>query len=315
MNRPLNTTVNMSYDQTLSGSQNIDLDSPIGNIAIGTVFGVGIFTVNIVTLAAIVHYDYVKENYITLIKSMCVADALTGLSLILSVINTSNRITSFMCITHPAMYLYKFISEFPPLVSHWHTVALSIDRLFEVKFALRYHTLMTPKKIMILASATWIIGIIEQTIILILRWDKMCNRDPLHFHLYDVALRVHILMIFVINAAIYSYLWRQARRHRNMIAQVDALQQAPVIDKATIMVIVINVLFAVMWGPYVTIRLIQVFSPHFDMKLYFITITKTLHSCGYVHTIVNNLVYVMMNKSIRKRFVKQFQCRNNTCTT
>ena len=49
-------------------------------------------TVNIVTLAAIVHYDYVKENYITLIKSMCVADALTGLSLILSVINTSNRV-------------------------------------------------------------------------------------------------------------------------------------------------------------------------------------------------------------------------------
>ena len=311
MNESLNTKFNMSY--ALSDLQTIVSDSATGNTTIGTVFGVGIMTVNIVTIAAIVHYDYVKENYITLIKSMCVADALTGLSLILSVINSSYNITNLLCFKKPAMYLYRFISEFPPLVSHWHTVALSIDRLFAVKFALRYHTLMTPKKIMILASAAWIIGIIEQAIFLILRWDRTCNRVLVQLHMYDFALQIHLLEIFVINAAIYSYLWRKARRHRNMIAQMDAPQQAPVIDKATRIVIVINVLFAVMWGPYVTVKLIRLFSSDFDVKLYFIT--KILHSGGYVHTIVNNVVYIVMNKSTRKRFVKEIRRIHITCTT
>ena len=322
MNRLFNVTRNTSYMNANYGLEFTDrpqdglLELPSGNFPTGVTFGTGIIIVNILTLAAIVHYDYIKENYITLIKSLCVADALTGLSLILTVVNVDGPSSGIRCFSHFGVYVYRFASHFAYLVSHWHTVALSVDRLLAVKLALRYHAIMTPKKLAILTLAVWGIGIIEEIVFLILKWDKSCNSGSnLYLHAHDVIPQMHFLLIFLINASIYSYLWRIARRHRNMIAHNGAQQQAPMIDKATVTVIVINVLFAIMWGPYVVVKFVQGFSSHFLTKKHLVPASTALQIVGYVNTILNNVVYFLMNKGIRRRIMKQFRCSNCDIST
>ena len=118
----------------VAGFRSSDESEESGSIGesalIGIICGTEIFVINSLTLAAIVHYDYVKETYISLIKSLCVADALTGVSLIMSVLGSNLKLTrNERCYMHPGYYVYQFFSFSPPFVSHWHTVALSVDTL------------------------------------------------------------------------------------------------------------------------------------------------------------------------------------------
>ena len=169
------------------------------------------------------YYDYVKETYISLIKSLCVADALTGVSLIMSVLDSNLKLTSNeLCYMHPDYYVYQLFTFSPPFVSHWHTVALSIDRLMAVHFALRYHTIMTPKRMMIMTVSAWFLGFLEIGVSRILRWHKMCINNGRSFHVSDTMGTLHLLFIFMINAGIYAHLWRVARKHRKRIAQQQA---------------------------------------------------------------------------------------------
>ena len=252
-----------------------------------------------------------------MIKSLCVPDALTGVSLIMSVLDSNLKLTNNeLCYMHPGYYIYQVFTFSPPFVSHWHTVALSVDRLLAVHFALRYHTIMTPKRMMIMTVSAWFLGFLEIGVSRILRWHKMCVNNGRSFHMLDIMGTLHLLFIFMINSAIYAHLWRVARKHRKQIAQQQAEEgtgqpNSPAVDKSTIMVIVIVGLFAVMWGPYFNAELGLIFVDRgFKEELRAVS-SKYLITGGYCNTVLNNVVYVVMNKGLRKKILKQFTCSKN----
>ena len=299
-------------------SDKSDESASIGESAlIGIICGIGIFVINSLTLGAIVHYDYVKETYISLIKSLCVADALTGVSLIMSVLDSNLKLTSNeLCCMHPGYYFYQLFAGSPPHVSHWHTVALSVDRLLAVHFALRYHSIMTPKRMMIMTVSAWFLGFLDIGVARILRWHKLCIGNARSFHVPDIMGTLHLLFIFMINAAIYAHLWKIARKHRKQIAnqQVEegtGQSKSPAVDKSTIMVIGIVGLFAIMWGPYFIAELALIFVDNSVKEDLSSISRKYLIILGYCNTVLNNVVYVVMNNSLRKSIAKQCPCSKN----
>ena len=75
----------------------------------------------------------------------------------------------------------------------------------------------------------WFLGFLEIGVGRILRWHKVCITNARSFHMLDILSTLHLLFIFMINAAIYAHLWRIAGKHRKQIAnqQVEEGTEQP----------------------------------------------------------------------------------------
>ena len=180
------------------------------------VFGGSIASVNAITIGLMSYYKQFHQNYSVLLLSLCVSDALSGLSIALQ------RLLFSRGCSEKSFFFYFFISCFS-FVSQWHTVSLSLDRFVAVRYALSYHTLMTRTKVVLLLSSSWFIGCLEALCIaLVMGCISESNRT------YDILIIyvINLILVLVINAVLYSYLWRVARKQRRQIqAQLHQLQQ------------------------------------------------------------------------------------------
>jgi hypothetical protein len=79
-----------------------------------------------------------------------VADTLTGLPLLLRFAEENFLHIVPECYRNAGVRVYVFSvfsSNAAILASHWHTVVLSVDRLMAIQYALRYHAIMTSRKL------------------------------------------------------------------------------------------------------------------------------------------------------------------------
>ena len=113
-------------------------------ISVGTIT----FIVNALTLVAITFYERSRENYIVLIGSLSLSDAMVGLSLMLEPIIRYHDWGSTIKII---LIFFNFVSV---STSQWHTVALSIDIWIAIHYALNYHSIMSPFRLKLLVVAS-----------------------------------------------------------------------------------------------------------------------------------------------------------------
>ena len=169
-----------------------------------------------------------------------------------------------------------------------------------------------------------------------LGYHKYCMDKPAGFHAHDVVHLVHLALIFSINAGIYAQLWRVARKHRNKISQQQQQQQqpnqqqqqqpnqqqqqqqpkqqVPIIDKATIMVIVIVALYAIMWAPYFIAEIMQPLS-NASLRRRAKAVSGILSVGGYINTVLNSFVYVFLNKELRHLISNRSKFKKCRCCT
>ena len=207
-------------------------------------FGTITLIVNALTFFAIIFYNHSRENYIVLIGSLSLFDALVGLLLMLEPIHYRNW----------DMIIVTILKVLSLSTSQWHTVALSIDRWIAVHYALNYHSIMSPFHLKLLVAASWILGFTETLIITLL---YLFDMNGLYLaRIINIIYTVHLVVIFCINAIIYSKLWSVARRQRRQIAQLQQQQNNTTgVNKATVMVMVIVGVFGLLWGPMIVTSL------------------------------------------------------------
>ena len=267
--------------------------------------GIIIMIVNALTLIAIIFYERTYENYIVLIGSLSMADALLGLSMILYGVH----VQLYMVIDFIFTVFVISMMNLSTFASHWHTVAVSIDRWIAVHYALNYHSIMSPFRLKLLVATAWIIGFVETVTYNLLRlagWLNSINRAV------SILMAMHFITIFIVNAVIYGKLWQAARRQRRQIAQLQQQQDNTTgINKATVMVMVIVALFGFLWGPASFGALWFGFSGNINITL--LNVGGSSELGGYCYSLVNCIVYVHFSKSLRKLLSKAFTCRQCVC--
>ena len=284
----------MENNTTSETSNSVFTNNSLLYIGIVGFFAVVIFILNLLMFCVILYYKQLRENYSIVICSLCLSDALSGLTLIFTISIDVDYLTKH-CSTERIIYFVATLS--PSLVSQWQTVCLSLDRLIAVQFALRYHEIMTRTKLRCLVAAAWIVGSVETLIFSSLNNCSSASTGILIF-------LINILLTFVINGCIYAHLWRVARRQRRQIAQLQQQQQQQqqqpaVVDKATIMVIVIVVVYLMLWFPYLLSRFYSLISKVGSVR-------DNPFIIGYLNSIVNCIVYIVMNKNFKQTLKKEF---------
>ena len=200
------------------------------------------------------------------------------------------------------------IGYFSILVSHWHTVALSIDRLIAVHYALNYHSIMSLFRLKLLLVAPWTIGCVETLIFPLLLYVGGLNSVRKQ-QLISLMNTMHLLVIFLIDAMIYSKLWIVARRQRRQVAQLQQQQDNTTgVSKATVMVMVIAALFGLLWGPAIIVDLWYfVANDDIDSSLTIIHYYSVIG--GSSISLINCVVYVYFNKNLRKLLSTKVKCK------
>ena len=276
------------------------LEDYIPGAILSTSLGMVTFIANVLTFIAILVYDHSRENYIVLIASLNFSDILVGFSLMLEPLRFhSDLAISLQILTLIVGYLGTF-------VSHWHTVTLSIDRFIAVQYALNYHSIMSPFRLKLLVVAPWTIGSVETLLFPLVLYAGGLNsvRKQKFISLMST---IHLLVIFFINVAIYCKLWTVARRQLQQ--QQDNTTR---VSKATVMVMVIVALFGLLWGPVIIVDLWYcVAIDNLDSSLsrvYYYSIVG-----GQSISLINCVVYVYVNKNLRKLLSKNVKCRGCLC--
>ena len=152
--------------------------------------------VNALTLVAIILYERSRENYIVLIGSLSLSDALVGLSSMLEPIRYRDW---GMTIT----IILNFLNFVSVTTSQWHTVALSIDRWIAVHYALNYYSIMSPFRLKLLVAASWILGFTETLLLTLVQ--IFVKKNPFFGNrTISMLYVIHLVVILFINAVIYS---------------------------------------------------------------------------------------------------------------
>ena len=253
----------MSND-TISATSDISviaqyyMDDYLPRIVVYILLDAVTFIVNVLTVAAIVLYEQTRENYIVLIASLNLSDALVGLSMTLEPLRFRPELS--------VQIFTVLVSYLSLCISHWHTVALSIDRWIAIHYALNYHSIMSPFRLKLLVAAPWITGCAETLMCSLLLYLGGLSS---HRRLKVIALItvMHLVIIYFINAIIYGRLWSVARRQRRQIAQLQQQQgNTTGVSKAAVMVMIIVGLFGLFWAPLIIINLLY-FGTSDDVKL------------------------------------------------
>ena len=242
-----------------------------------------------------------RENYIVLIGSLSLSDALVGLSSMLEPIIRYRDWGMTITIIH------NFLNFVSVTTSQWHTVALSNDRWIAVHYALNYYSIMSPFRLKLLVAASWILGFTETLVLTLVQ--VFVKKNPFFGNrTISMLYVVHLVVILFINAVIYSKLWSIARRQRRQIAQLQQQQDNTTgVNKATVMVMVIVAVFGVLWAPVIVTNLWYSIVGEINSRASSIFYYSVVG--GYSNSLINCGVYVVFNKNLRKILNRHLKCK------
>ena len=264
--------------------------------------GTVIIIVNLFTFIVILRNKHLRENYALLVANLCLCDVINGISLMCLrlVVGLSDGIY---------LYMYFFVMTVGLFGCQWNTVALSVDRLIAIQCPLRYHAIMTRNKLLAMVATMWLLCISESTGYIVIAY--VANSNIVHDELYDTFLffpYAKWILTFSVNAGIYAHLWRVARRQRRQIAQQQHQSSSGRINKASVIVFVIVGLYGILWFPYGITLLISVTADGKLQERALVAVTYSLVT-GYINSVVNGIVYVLLNKELRNSIKKKFRMK------
>ena len=258
------------------------------------------FTVllNVLVIMAVKRRPRLQSNTNILLACLAVTDALTGLttqpSFILWKTFQLLGMTSFDNIMR---VLHNSFLRSVSVCSCLHLMLLTCERLTAIKFTMYYPYVVIKRNIKVAVIAFWIFSIFLEIL-----------------HIRNQKVIVSVLGGLVLNSCIlfisfsYVILYRETRRHRNMI-KTQQLPQEEVErfvkeNKAlkTTVIVVGTVLLCLL--PAAITRVLTLAAPFWKPSLFFV-LMPWIRTCGMLNSFFNPLIYCWRQQEMRK-FVFRF---------
>ena len=126
--------------------------------------------------------------------------------------------------SEPTMYFFCALFELSLRCSQNAIFAVTLDRYIAICFPLRYKSIISPKRICLIVSSVWILGILFSLAFLLEQFYRKVDDHGIHIHI-DFAYRIldclQVILIFVMCAIIFN----QARKQSLRQCQVSPEQQ------------------------------------------------------------------------------------------
>ena len=280
-------------------------------LPIGFILALCIIIANSVTIIAIIKVDLLWEKYAILVGSYSAADTLVGVANIITLVKDivlQKQIESITCVWK--RILLDNVNLYGPAVSHWHTVILTIDRYVAVQYPLTYNQKMTDNRVKVMILLAWLMTGAEASIESI--WNG--TNCILQSRIRPLIITVHLMVIMVINLILYMKIWTIAKRQQQKILDVNSIgtsssskKRGLYFDKATRMVFAVVVLFTVLWIPYVVFNVLL--SAGRPNNISFQAIAGFIGNCN---SLINNVVYFLLNKDFQYASKKVLHCRQGS---
>ena len=335
----MNCTANCDRTHDLLKGKIIILTTVHVSLTIATVFG------SYLIIRAFCKFYSLRTAFNVILVSLSIADGLLAIPLVLDIIKIIAlclRQSSTFSDSLSVLHISSSLSFFLLSVIILHLALISVERFIAVKFALRYHTIVTIRRALIASIVMWLwAAAVKFVLPLALKtsssddfqqlrqainpFSKTRERPPSHdlstltigfFSFLVISLLIIPLLIILCS---YSYIFIVSRQHRQQIRQQEDIPGMPAIKQEmkgarTLAIVVAVCLLSIV--PLLVVTCLRFFGKlpecHHPKRKYIKFIVYDL-ATG-LNAICNPLVYGWRNEEFRSAFRKLLKCSKREVT-
>ena len=285
-----------TYGSFLPATVNITVQ--ILNYFIFVVIVVG----NSLTIASVVKFRWLRNNTNILICSLSIADLYVGIITFVYHLN----FTVSQIINHAYFVIHSLLNV-GYLSSIFHLAVISVERFVGVNYPLRYHSIITPKRIKMLIVGSWTVavafGILCMVLLLLYGLNSYIYVDLASISFYfTVGLVIGISYLAILPSVI-----RQAKAIRQQ-APDEATNFRHEI-KASVTLGIVLLAYVLCWTPNLIIT-VYMFAAQDISPLMYSAWTFSLTLCTS-NSAVNCFIYAWRSREFRRAYMTLLTCGKN----
>jgi len=265
----------------------------ITNIALNSFLSYTAIMLNIVTIHAIRKTSSLPKTLKTLLLSLAVSDVSVGLVIQPFYISL---LIKWLQENYPACRIYMAFDITMGLfakTSFYNVVAITIDRFLAIHLHLRYHELVTHKRVVTVVISIWLISAF---LVLMALWVPPGIRTLLVF--------MGTIVGFLLTTLVYIRIYLAVRRHKNQIqvlqvqnaAQAGEMANSASLIKSAVGTFYVYLVFLVCYLPiFIWSAVLAIYGPSIALKKYLL-FSFTL---VFLNSSLNPVIYCWKMRHIR----------------
>ena len=248
---------------------------------------------NTVTLLAIRKTSSMPKTLRTLLLSLAVADICAGLlsqTLYTSLLVKWLQLKIINCSIYMGFSVSMGLFSIASFVG---VVAIGVDRFLAIHLHLRYHELVTYKRVVAAVISIWLLSASLPFIVM------------LEFNIFSIVISIFGVLCFVLTLTIYTKMYLAVRRHKTQIQALQVGQVAQISETANFAGVVksaagtfyVYLVLLVCYVPYlICLAAIELNGPSIALKGFF------LHSFTpvFLNSSLNPVIYCWRLRHIRQ---------------
>ena len=247
---------------------------------------------NIVTIYAIRKTSTLPKTLKTLLLSLAVSDV--GVGLFCQPFYTS-VLVSWLQQNNPSCFIYMMFiitGKLFSAASFLGVVAVSVDRFLAVHLHLRYHELVTHKRVVAVVIIVWVLSAFVSLVIL---WSSLSTQN--------LILLIGGVIGLLLTTVVYIRICLVARRHKNQIQslqvqleQTGEMAQFSSRIKSAVGIFYVYVVFLLCYFPYcICVTAIRINSYSTALKIFYFFSTSLV----FFNSSLNPVIYCWKMRHIR----------------
>ncbi|KAJ8311940.1 hypothetical protein KUTeg_010507 [Tegillarca granosa] len=266
---------------------------------------------NTLILASLVRFQRLRSRINILIGNLAVSDLLLGLVVIpfdIAFLHVKSlQEEKIPCLVRQSLNVILLDASILNLF------CISLERYIAIVHPFKHAKLCKKRKLFILLSICWIVSIIVGAIPL-MGWNAwepgiFCDTELVWREKYRGIQYLAICSCLIVNFIMYVKVMRTACRRLKQSRKIsgtsnnDSQRHISIskkdVRKTKIMVLILGI-FAICWGPYCTVIIIETF--FVDANITLIIVKKFFGCLGMLNSALNWIVYGIKNKNFRQAF-------------
>ena len=305
--------LNQSASLGLNTLTNVDIVVVTGELF---VMGVSLFG-NALVIAAVRGYRRLRNTTNKLVCSLALSDI--GVALCLPFLVMFNLSPELKERRMACIFRYQLIICMVS-ISQFTLVLVSVDRFVAVHFPLRYHALLSRKRVISMIAAVWAYSIAIALIPVLgvsewhgRSWAK-CELEHILPAPYSLTLALHFFAAALVMICLYVRVFVLARRHAHRIRLERSLRGTPIqykthLSKATMTLFLVLGVFILSWLPfYAVIGTYEISRAYGHLtanrQKLLINLRMVTSLVGLANSMWNPLIYAGKNRDFRLAFRK-----------